>query len=569
MQTFLILVGVVAALDEEDGGTPEGDVAVDAGPTESRFARALFDGGMVEFFPDGGAGVGRPAWLHISGNRVLPDEAYRRELALPDDAVPDEATAVWVEKTLQKFLQETGYELASVQTHLGDGRIDVFVDEGRIEKIVTRGRFTYQTLRFRLALFIDQDVFNRPAMERQVQRLSKEIGINVIRWALVPTPNPDHVGPQIGRAPEIANIEGYELFHERRPYELHFFFEEHDWDTGFAFDIRSGYLDGLELIAAYHGAELFAHGDRWRVAASGGAGLRNRIAPETGFYPAFSRAFAEGRYWAPKLSGRVRPYAWVTGTLIGRARADLGLNNYNEASAIASIHLSVDLLSGLKASVGFGAQWRRIFNLESTPTADPALIPPVSERLRTFVELRAEWLFDADNERWDRMHRLDLGARYYFGQAVGMESGTRQYGWIFERYQRSIAFGWHDLIIKSRGRAAFGDVQFHDEENLGEMLRGVFGDTYIRKVLSLSAEFHFSLVRELFKVSLFADSAVWGQVDRTVTPNKESPRFGVAFGPGLHFLIQGIFQLDIYASFGMQPNGKNGIAGLMILNKVF
>jgi hypothetical protein len=254
--------------------------------------------------------------------------------------------------------------------------------------------------------------------------------------------------------------------------------------------------------------------------------------------------------------------------LIGRARADLGLDNYNEASAIASAHVAVDLTKFLKGALGVGVQWRRIFNLEWTPTADQTVVQ-VSERLRSFIELRFEMLFDPENDRNDRTHRFDFGGRYYFGQAVGMESGTRQYGWVYERYQKSFALGWHDLILKSQGRAAFGDVQFHDEDNVAGHLRGVFGDTYIRKGVSLSGEFRFSLIREIFKLSLFADTALWGQVNRTVVPNKETAAFGVAFGPGIHFLIQGIFQLDIYASFGLQPSGKNAIAGLLILNKVF
>ena len=99
-----------------------------------------------------------------------------------------------------------------------------------------------------------------------------------------------------------------------------------------------------------------------------------------------------------------------------------------------------------KGAIGMGVQWRRIFNLQWTPTADQSVVQP-TERLRSFVELRFEGLFDPDNERWDRMHRFDFGGRYYFGQAVGLETGTRQYGWIYERYQRSIKLGWHDQAI--------------------------------------------------------------------------------------------------------------------------
>ena len=66
-------------------------------------------------------------------------------------------------------------------------------------------------------------------------------------------------------------IEGIELVHEREPYELHFFFEEHDWNEGIGADIRSSYLDGLEIGINRQGKSLLLDGDKWRLAASAGA----------------------------------------------------------------------------------------------------------------------------------------------------------------------------------------------------------------------------------------------------------------------------------------------------------
>jgi hypothetical protein len=406
-------------------------------------------------------------------------------------------------------------------------------------------------------------VFNGPALERQVAMLSKKIGLPVVKYSLVPTANPTHFGPQLENLPVI---EGLELLHARKRYELRFYFQENDWDTGLGADLRSGYIDGLEAGLNYQGVGLF--NDRWRVAASAGVGLRFTI-NEHQLYPAFSRAFGEFRWYARKFLGFIRPGIWITSNLFARQRKDLGVENYEEASAIGSVHVAFDLAEGAKLTPTVGVQWRRVFWITPTERADPLLIPPDSQRVRTFIELRAEWVIDQNNE-WYRQHRLEAGARYYLGLSLSSDAeGLQPYGWVFYRYQKFFTFGWHDLLVKSRMRLAFGDVQFHDDENLGEYLHGAFGDTFVHKVGNVSAEFRFSLSRDVFKVSLFAEAAAWGQVNRIDMPNTESFRFGAAAGPGLHFLIQGMFQMDMYATFGWYMNRGFGFAIMALLNKVF
>jgi hypothetical protein len=75
-------------------------------------------------------------------------------------------------------------------------------------------------------------------------------------------------------------------------------------------------------------------------------------------------------------------------------------------------------------------------------------------------------------------------------------------------------------------------------------------------------------------VSFFSQLGLWGElVDRT--RNVESLRAGVAFGPGFHALILGMFQMDLYASCGFRTRTPefhdNPLAfGLVaLLNKTF
>src|SRR5690606_16132732 len=116
-------------------------------------------------------------WLHFRGNKVLPEEVYRTVLKLPPQAAPDEATAEAVREQLQTFLRVAGYEISHVVTTVTDGGVEVDLDEGQLEKVVFKGRLTVQTVRFKLALDIPHDVFNRPDLERQVAQLSEELGL--------------------------------------------------------------------------------------------------------------------------------------------------------------------------------------------------------------------------------------------------------------------------------------------------------------------------------------------------------------------------------------------------------
>jgi hypothetical protein len=565
------------AADPGDAGVGAAE-AQGAMPPRYDSAPLLLDGRVLDFYPDAGTRPKEPWWLHIRGNRVLPEEMYRDALHLPPDAQPDSATAAYIEETLYGFLVKSGYELATVGAVVTWRGIDVQIDEGELEKVVFTGRLTFYTMRFRLQFFIDQDIFNRPALERQVAALSKKIGLKVVRWSLVPTPNPEHVGPQIET---LGAIEGFQILHARKRYELWFFFEEAEWDTGLGVDVRSGYIDGLELGLNYQGFGLV--GDRWRVSASGGAGLHYRIVDHQ-LVPHFTRAFAE-YLWLSRPLGRVRVGLWITGNLFERQRKDLDVEEYKEASAIASVNTAITLTESASLTPTLGFQGRTIFDIEPIPNANPVLVPQDSKRLRAFIELRGQWVFDPENQRWDRRHRLDVGGRYYFGRSLdpSLESGGQflNYGWIYEHYQKVFEFGWHDLWVSSRSRLAFGDVQFHDEESLGELIR-CFGDVFVRKDAQVLTEFRFSLSRDVLKLSFFTAAAVYGEICRGTAPGadptgacfyvatgQETPRFGISGGPGLHALIQGMFQLDLYAAFGVLSTGRLGTSFVAILNKTY
>src|SRR5581483_9243220 len=127
---------------------------------------------------------------------------------------------------------------------------------------------------------------------------------------------------------------------------------------------------------------------------------------------------------------------------------------------------------------------------------------------------------------------------------------------------------WHDLWVRARGYAALGDVTFRDELSVGELVRALYGSVFVPMALDLQLEFRFSITRDVLKVGLFDDVAVYGAYAVPGQPGL-MPQVANGFGPGLHLLAQDLFQLDLYVAFGFRQQGTFGAAFSMQLQKAF
>jgi hypothetical protein len=182
---------------------------------------------------------------------------------------------------------------------------------------------------------------------------------------------------------------------------------------------------------------------------------------------------------------------------------------------------------------------------------------PFNERVRGLLEARLELVFDRENNRTDRRHYLNGAVVQY----IGRTRDDPNFGWVSAAYQQITPFGWHDLIFRSHGRALWGDlrnigtpaerteINFHNEDGLGEYTHGIFGRFFVQHAVEANIEFRFSVTRDLFKLSLFHQVVLFGEIDRNT--GRESARMAAMIGPGLNVLIEGLFQLDIYGSFGV------------------
>ncbi len=502
--------------------------------------------------------------MRFEGNLVLPDEIYSNVIQLPADALPDATTAVELERQVHEFLSGTGYELADVFVTVEPGGLVVHIDEGQLERVVYRGRLTVRMLRFLLALNLPMEVFNRPHLEREVAERANALGIDPPRWTLEEVPRPPHRSQQLHVTPSLL-LGGRALIRSGRRYELHFTFGAVGWNTGVGLSVKTSWLNGLELGVNTQGTSLLMPDDRWRVAVSGGVGLRQDI-PRNHIYASPSRARAEALWYAPPIRGlgETRPFLSLFGELVSRQRRDLGLENYLSTRTELSANLALNPHPLLSATVGLGLQhfWVGSFTpAEGNPDSAP---PGTDSRLRGYGEAGLQLTFFDGGTRWDRRHALALRGR------VSANLSRSDLPPFFEArvdYQLVIPFGWNDLWFRVRGTWIGGDVLFPFEEGMGQHLPAVFRDVWLRKAIGLRLEYRHSLVRDVIKVGLFTKGLVWGDEQRDT--GLTTPRLGVGGGPSAHLLFYGLFQIDAFLDFAVLSDGRFG-AGLQLwVNKVF
>ena len=502
---------------------------------------------------------GKPPEIKIHGNWVLIDEVYLAVLDLPSTAKANPATAALVERRLHDFLYRAGYVLADVKAKVVDGVIEVHVDEGRLEKIIFLGVGTLKTLRLKLDLTLPHHVFNRPNLIRQLKYLGNRHGVSKITFKLVPVRHVEHEGPQVG---DFGKIKGHAVLLPDARYQLHIRFGQSDWGTGFGLDLEYDFPDGLTLGGNYKGEGLLFADDRWRVGAKAGGKVRSGL-DDGEPYLALSRAATGFRWYTPALVGRgLRPYIWLRSDLETRQRGDLDVEIYYSERLEGSLNIGYEFVDALAFSIGGGVEERFIFGVEYKEDTTP----PMDEksRFRPFILGKADMSFGSREVRRDRGHHLALEGRHYWVE------GLHSFGKIVYSYRSVFEIGWHDLWIKSRGTWMWGEILFYDEEPVGgRYIRGVFGDRYyVHRVGNLVLEFRLSLYRDVVKLGIFHDLALFGELDRV--NGGEDLRVADSFGLGFHLLIMDSFQLDFYYGFGFSFHDEGFDHGLAVsLKKVY
>jgi hypothetical protein len=265
-------------------------------------------------------------------------------------------------------------------------------------------------------------------------------------------------------------------------------------------------------------------------------------------------------YTPPLFVDGLRPFVWVGNELTSFQRGDLSLEILYRNRSEGSLNVGYEPLPGLTLSGGGGVEEKILFGIDQRPrvgSTEPLVPIEGFDAIRPFAHANLEFVFNLDEIRRDRLHLLELESRHYW---MPHESAHNA---LYLFYRKVFGFGWNDFEVDGRGAYLFGNVERDVEEPVGgRYVRGLFGDRfYVKRVAAVAAEVRWSLVRDLYKLGLFHDVAVFGVLDRRRGGDKQ--RVANAFGPGFHALILDIFQLNLYYSFGFCSDGTfdNGFSG--------
>lgn len=479
----------------------------------------------------------------------MPDETY---YALLGWIVPRKRklnlspkTAQLLAFRLQSFLHDAGFELAKVGSTIEDGRAVLVIDEGRLSKVVFKGRSPVRTIQLKLMLDLPHQIYNRPFIERQLNMFRDTFGITDIRFDLVPVGKKNHTGLQVE---SLGMLQGAFTIPPPGNYELHITLGKNPWDVGFGVSLGFNASTGFKAGGSYSGRDVLLEDDRYQF--SGEAAIRLFTSLDTNSDQLrLTSAAAEGRWFTPGLLGSsLRPFILGYGDLEGSQRQDLAIDGFMWFRTGLVLSLGYTFFDGFLLSGGFGFEHARLFGVDQIEAPDAPEINRFSAT-QWLANMRTEIVFDPELSRLDRRHQLFIRGNALFG-------GGQPERWrVRADYQRVFEFGWHDLWLRVNGVGMGGNVRFVDEDPIDDYVRGVFFDRFwIQRALALSLEFRYSVTRDLFKVSVYADSAAFRDPARN-RPDAP-PRGALGLGFGFHALVLDAIQVNLYYGFGFATDGS-------------
>ncbi len=487
----------------------------------------------------------------IDGNVVMVDEVYLEVLKVPPGSTADEETARDIETVLLDFLRGAGYVLATVQAEvIENGKIFVHIDEGRLAKIVLRGKSPAALLAYRARINLPGDVFNRPQLERILQSFYPSNTEGQFDYELVPSQEVEHKGPQV----DITQIvPGQPPLVQGDRYELHI---DLSTDPEKAEGARVSVAidnNGYRLGAGYTFASLLGERDRWDLDAQFGLKRFDDLR-ENGSDLRPNRVIGRVRYYTPPVVGQsLRPLFEIREDLLRRQRQDLGVQSYFFNRLDGSVSISIEP-ENAEINAGFGFQFRNLSNVQNIPLEDitegqlyiPDRVTTVEgfTNVLPFINVAAQVSFDRIVARRDRVHRLTAEGRYFLGTDGG-------FGTLYIDYQKVFEFGWNELWLSSNIGLVEGSFSIADAIPMsGTYVRGVYSDQfYFDRVVSAGIEYRFSLTRDLFKISIFDEAALFRE--HVIAGRGPRPEVVNAVGPGFHFLVMDTLQVDFYASIAV------------------
>jgi hypothetical protein len=511
----------------------------------------------------------------IRGNVALPEAVYRTVLRsrLPAGGSPDE-----VDEVLTAFLVESGYELATVEVTEGD----ILIEEGRLDSVIFIGAGGGTVLGFKLSFNLPGQVFNRSLIEQELDRLVKESGLADATWELVPTRNP------INRSPlqlQEARLGTVTVLQPGEEYELRVFVRQHPYAPGF--DLGLGFRPplGVFVNGTWRFGQVFLPRDRLTFFSSLGVDVGD-LADEPADRLGITQAVAKLTWYTPPLGVKwLRSFLDVDAQAQGRNRTeDIGIRSFLFAPIAASANLQFQF-DDLATYVGGGLEQRFILRVEAADDPDAAdlalddeaiedvLEPPAN--LRPFFAFGTSLNLSPSRLRKDQLHQFRVD-----GKVLGVgPDDTRGIIDVRGRYENTIRLGWDEFRYAVVGAFLGGDVPYFNEVAFGEgFLTAAFLDEiYTTRILTGKLQYRLSLSRDVFKISLFNDVAVYEALEAFTDPDfvgfptrvRQGARFVESVGLGLHALVLDVFQVDLYAGFGINTDGDADVDISLSVKQVF
>lgn len=538
---LLVFAAATSALADRPGG---GDPLSAAGPV-LRGSSAL---------PSAQAA---PDVLVFKGTRLLSEYVYRAVLKLPPDAQATPAMARTVAATLADFLRDAGYDLATVRAQVTGSQIEVSVDEGALDKIIVAGTGWITALRFRGALDLPLDVFNRRAFEAQMPRLARRFGLRGYRFELWPVQliDKDNAMALDG----IEELRALPMLQPARAYELRIFAETEKWGSGFSPEILLNGRIGTGVGGRYRWRDLVQQGDRWQAHFRVGGAMRSPIDPDRSSYLVNTNDYFTTRWlskpWDGTSSG-LRLTVAPRAELWSLQRKDLGLEGYRIGTLELGAGAGAQLRPEFSLFFTLGMQRRWIFNRKAgrdpkAPPPPPDAPPFIDDVMRVplvswrgFLRANSTYTFNPTELRQDL--RSDVSAELnVFRPTVAGDKGFVR---LDLTGRRLFPFGWHELRASIHFTGQLGDVAYVDEIPLADHLRIGSLDKYTKRATSLSLELRYSLLRDRIKVGVFNDIGVWRHLLRD-DPSQAADLAG-STGAGAFFFVFDELQIDIFYGVG-------------------
>jgi hypothetical protein len=478
-----------------------------------------------------------PPRIEVEGNVVLIDAVYQAVVDLPPGTPVNPRTAEYVERTLNDFMRRAGYDLAIVHAESRGDHIHVQIDEGQLDQVVFPGEGVLPAIRIRLLLVLPNNVFNRYLIADQIAEVARVLGYERGWYELVPVEQPDHGGYQIE---DLGKLRGVELIPKPHAYSLHIHFQKREWSVGLGIDVALRSPDGLRTGLRYRDERLMFDDDRWSVRGSVTTRVQDILGDAKG-QRALSGADLDVKYWSPELLEDLRPMLWLATRYVSRQRLDLNIRKYDLLTFQPAFVVAANPAREVIFSLGVGADLRTVLAVDVDGTPVPRRDP--LKKVRPFVTFQLELIIDPDDPRVDRRHQAEFEARHYAG---GDDPSLTD---LFVEYQKVWLLGWDEMWLQAKAASLFGLAAYPDELRVSQFIRGISEDTlFTRRAASAAFQYRVSLIRDLFKIGIYLDGAVY---QRALDPDEpRSIEAAGTVGLGVHALVIETFQMDLWLAGG-------------------